>query len=77
MTSPIKLLRDHNLHPNKLLGQNFLKDPSTAEMIVSRAGILPREVVLEIGAGLGALTLPAGRIAKKVYAVMHSYAQIF
>ena len=69
MTSPIKLLRDHNLHPNKLLGQNFLKDPSTAEMIVSRAGILPREVVLEIGAGLGALTLPAARIAKKVYAV--------
>jgi 16S rRNA (adenine1518-N6/adenine1519-N6)-dimethyltransferase len=38
-------------------------------MIVSRAGILPREVVLEIGAGLGALTLPAARIAKKVYAV--------
>ena len=69
MTSPIKLLRDHNLHPNKLLGQNFLKDPSTAEMIVSRAGILPREVVLEIGAGLGALTLPVARIAKKVYAV--------
>lgn len=69
MTSPIKLLRDHNLHPRKLFGQNFLKDPSTAEMIVSRAGITPGDVILEIGAGLGALTIPAARNAKIVYAV--------
>ena len=69
MTSPVKLLRSHNLHPNKLLGQNFLKDPSTAEMIISRAGILPQDVIVEIGAGLGALTIPAARMAKKVYAI--------
>lgn len=69
MTSPERLLREWNLYPKKPLGQNFLKDPSTAEMIVTRAGILPEDVVLEIGAGLGALTIPAARVAKKVYTV--------
>ena len=69
MTSPIRLLKDWNLHPVKQLGQNFLKDPSTAEMILDRAGISPQDVILEIGAGLGALTVPAARQAQKIYAV--------
>ena len=38
-------------------------------MIVNRSGILPEDVVLEIGAGLGALTIPLARKAKKVFAV--------
>ena len=38
-------------------------------MIVNRSGILPEDVVLEIGAGLGALTIPVARIASKVFAV--------
>jgi len=69
MTSPIKLFRDHNLKPSRRFGQNFLKDPSTAEMIISRAAVTEQDVVLEIGAGLGALTIPLTRRAKKVYAV--------
>lgn len=69
MTSPITLLKAWNLRAKKQLGQNFLKDPSTAEMIVARSGILPEDIVLEIGAGLGALTIPVARIAEKVYAV--------
>ncbi|MFC1814402.1 16S rRNA (adenine(1518)-N(6)/adenine(1519)-N(6))-dimethyltransferase RsmA [Thermodesulfobacteriota bacterium] len=69
MTSPARLLREWNLYPKKPLGQNFLKDPSTAEMIVTRAGLLPEDIVLEIGAGLGALTIPVARMAKKVYTV--------
>ncbi|MCP4347219.1 MAG: ribosomal RNA small subunit methyltransferase A [Desulfobacterales bacterium] len=69
MTSPRTLLAAWNLYPKKQLGQNFLSDPSTAEMIVRRSGILPEDVVLEIGAGLGALTVPLARAAKKVYAV--------
>jgi len=69
MRSPRILLAAHNIRPKKQLGQNFLVDPTTAEMIVSRSGILPEDVVLEIGAGLGALTIPVARIAQKVYAV--------
>jgi len=38
-------------------------------MIVKRAGILPEDIILEIGAGLGALTIPLARRAKEVFAV--------
>lgn len=69
MTSPRILLAAHNIRPKKQLGQNFLSDPGTAAMIVQRSGILPGDIVLEIGAGLGALTIPVARIAQKVYAV--------
>lgn len=69
MTSPLKLFKDWQLHPNKMMGQNFLKDPSTAETIIRRAGITSDEVVLEIGAGVGALTVPLAATAQKVYAV--------
>lgn len=69
MTSPRKLLAAWNLRPKKQFGQNFLSDPSTAEMIAARSKISPEDVVLEIGAGLGALTIPVARIAGKVYAV--------
>ena len=51
------------------MGQNFLSDPSTAETIISRAHLSSEDVVLEIGAGLGALTIGLARTVKKVYAV--------
>lgn len=69
MTSPKTLLSAWNLRPRKRLSQNFLSDPSTAKMIISRSGITSDDVVLEIGAGLGALTIPLAIAAKKVYAV--------
>jgi 16S rRNA (adenine1518-N6/adenine1519-N6)-dimethyltransferase len=69
MTSPRTLLSAWNLRAKKEFGQNFLADPSTAEMIVARTGILPEDTVVEIGAGLGALTIPAARIARRVLAV--------
>ena len=69
MTSPNILLKAWNISADKRLGQNFLTDPSTAAMIVSHAGITNKDVVLEIGAGLGALTIPAARQAAKVWAV--------
>jgi len=69
MTSPRTLLNTFNIRAKKRLGQNFLSDPSTAEMIVSRCGITPEDIVLEIGAGLGALTIPLARVAKRVFAV--------
>jgi 16S rRNA (adenine1518-N6/adenine1519-N6)-dimethyltransferase len=51
------------------MGQNFLSDPSTAATIINRANVSADDVVLEIGAGLGALTIPLARVVKKVYAV--------
>ncbi len=69
MTSPRKLLAAWNLKARKEFGQNFLTDPSIAEMIVRRAGLAAEDVVLEIGAGLGALTIPIAKAVRKVYAV--------
>lgn len=69
MSSPSTLMKAWDLRPKKQLGQNFLSDPSTARMIVSRAGISPEDIALEIGAGLGAITVPLGQTAARVYAV--------
>jgi 16S rRNA (adenine1518-N6/adenine1519-N6)-dimethyltransferase len=69
MTSPIVLLKAWNLRAQKQLGQNFLTDPSTAAMIVKNAKISSGDILFEIGAGLGALTIPMAGAAEKVYAV--------
>lgn len=69
MTHPAKLLKENKRFAEKKLGQNFLVDPSSARMIVSSAGIEPEDTVLEVGAGLGALTIEAARKAGKVLAV--------
>ncbi len=74
MTSPKTLLASKDLYPKKQFGQNFLRDPSTARMIVDRVLLSGDDIVLEIGAGLGALTLPAARTARHVYAVEKDYA---
>lgn len=69
MTAPRTLLDAWGLRPQKQLGQNFLTDPSTAAMIVTRAAVGPQDVVLEIGGGLGALTIPLARQVRKVITV--------
>jgi 16S rRNA (adenine1518-N6/adenine1519-N6)-dimethyltransferase len=69
MTSPQTLLKAWNLRARKELGQNFLKEPHVAERIVDRAALSSDDVVLEIGAGLGILTVAAARRAGRVIAV--------
>ena len=63
------LLEQHGLAPRKAAGQNFVVDPNTVERIVARAGIGPDDTVLEIGPGLGSLTLPLARAARRVVGV--------
>lgn len=46
-----------NVRPTKALGQNFLHDANTIRRIVRAAELEPGETVLEIGPGLGSLTL--------------------
>jgi len=69
MTSPRTLLKAWNLKPKKHLGQNFLLNQTLADTIVKCADLSAREHVLEIGAGLGAITLPAARRAARLVAV--------
>jgi 16S rRNA (adenine1518-N6/adenine1519-N6)-dimethyltransferase len=51
------LLDAHGLHPKRSLGQNFLVDPNTARRVVALADLPVAAPVLEIGPGLGSLTL--------------------
>jgi 16S rRNA (adenine1518-N6/adenine1519-N6)-dimethyltransferase len=51
------LLDEHGLHPKRSRGQNFLADPNTARRVVALAELAPETPVLEIGPGLGSLTL--------------------
>ena len=69
MTSPRTLLKAWEIRPRKQWGQNFLLSPETAHKIVDHSQIDSDDVVLEIGAGLGALTMPLAHRAAKVYAV--------
>lgn len=47
----------HGIVPTKKLGQNFVHDAGTVRKIVAVAGVKPDETVLEVGPGLGSLTL--------------------
>lgn len=69
MTAPQTLLKAWNLKAHKTLGQNFLKEPNICRQIVSLAGIDASETVLEIGAGLGAMTIELAVNARQVIAV--------
>ncbi|MCX8530549.1 MAG: 16S rRNA (adenine(1518)-N(6)/adenine(1519)-N(6))-dimethyltransferase RsmA [Rhodoluna sp.] len=55
--------------PTKKLGQNFVTDPNTIRRIVSAAKLKGSETVVEIGPGLGSLTLGLLEVAAKVIAV--------
>ena len=55
--------------PTKRLGQNFVHDPNTVRRIVRAADLGPDDVVVEVGPGLGSLTLALLPAAGHVYAV--------
>ena len=52
-----ELLARHGVRPSRALGQNFVGDPNTVRRIARLAGVGPGDRVLEIGPGLGSLTL--------------------
>ena len=69
MTHPGQILKQANLYAGKELGQNFLSDSGLAKALIKRTGISKNTRVLEIGPGLGALTIPIARAASEVIAV--------
>jgi len=56
-TDLVAILEAHGLKPSRALGQNFVVDPNTVRRIARLAEVGPGDLVLEIGAGLGSLTL--------------------
>jgi 16S rRNA (adenine1518-N6/adenine1519-N6)-dimethyltransferase len=63
------LLADHNLRPRRRLGQHFLADPNTARRIVRLAAVEAGDRVLEIGPGLGSLSLALAEAGAQVVAL--------
>jgi 16S rRNA (adenine1518-N6/adenine1519-N6)-dimethyltransferase len=63
------LAAELGIRPTKTLGQNFLHDPNTIRRIVRTARLTPDDVALEVGPGLGSLTLGLLDAAAHVTAV--------
>jgi|YNPBryantNP2012_1023418.scaffolds.fasta_scaffold17709_2 16S rRNA (adenine1518-N6/adenine1519-N6)-dimethyltransferase len=64
-----QLLRRYGLRPKKRLGQNFLVDGASLRKVVQTANLAPEENVLEIGTGLGSLTVLLAQAAHQVVTV--------
>lgn len=59
----------HGIRPSKKLSQNFLIDPVALLRVVAAADLGTQDTVLEVGAGLGALTVELAAIARRVISV--------
>ncbi len=64
-----QLLRAHRISPNKLMGQNFMVEPSLYPKLCTYAEISKADVVLDAGAGFGWLTCFLADKCKSVVAV--------
>ena len=63
------LLAEHGLEASRALGQNFMADANTVRKIVRLAGVGPGSRVVEVGAGLGSLTLGLLDVGAQVTAI--------
>ena len=63
------LAAELDLRPTKQRGQNFVIDANTVRRIVREAGVGPDDVVVEVGPGLGSLTLALLDVGARVVAV--------
>lgn len=64
-----QIAEELGLHPAKSLGQNFVIDGNTCQKIVRLAGIQPGDHVVEIGPGIGSLTLALLQATDRVTAI--------
>jgi 16S rRNA (adenine1518-N6/adenine1519-N6)-dimethyltransferase len=64
-----RLATELDLHPTKTLGQNFVIDPNTVRRIVRVAALSADDVVVEVGPGLGSLTMALLPSVARVVAV--------
>ncbi|MFQ5901370.1 MAG: 16S rRNA (adenine(1518)-N(6)/adenine(1519)-N(6))-dimethyltransferase RsmA [Thermodesulfobacteriota bacterium] len=68
-TSVRDILKSYRLFPIKWRGQNFLDDPHAVAQIIEVSNLMPDDIVVEIGPGLGALTLSLAERVSKVIAI--------
>jgi 16S rRNA (adenine1518-N6/adenine1519-N6)-dimethyltransferase len=65
----LDLLARHQLHPSRALGQNFVADANTVRRVARLAEVGPGQRVVEVGAGLGSLTLALAETGAEVTAI--------
>jgi len=62
------LLKKYHFSPNKIRGQNFLISDDPLQEMIKTANIKKEDLILEVGAGLGALTTELIKRSQKVVA---------
>jgi len=63
------LLKKYRVRPSKRLGQNFLIDKGLITKLIRAANFKPKDIILEIGPGIGTLTIELAKKVKKVIAI--------
>ena len=69
LSETLKILNKEGVKLDKRKGQNYLVDGNVLARIVESAELSKKDIVLEIGAGIGTLTIPLAENAGKVIAV--------
>ena len=69
LNNPKTVLAQSGISPRKYLGQHFLQDRGITSKIIAQARLDKEDVVLEVGSGLGALTIPALSLISHLVAV--------
>lgn len=64
-----ELLQGHGLAPRRHLGQNFVVDQNTVRKVVRDAGVARGDLIVEVGPGVGSLTLALRAAGARVVAV--------
>ena len=63
------ILNEHGIKLNKNLGQNYLIDKNKRDQIINFGNVTKDDVILEIGTGIGTLTIELAKKAKRVIAI--------
>lgn len=69
LADTLKILKEHQIRLNKRKGQNYLINPQTLLKILNYADLSENDTVLEIGPGIGTLTIPMARKTEKIITI--------